>query len=79
MLKYIVFMDNSVVVFSNSTSHKFVAGEKVVRSAGFCRIETYRNQFDDVRAKVSVWGRSDTLNVNSDPSDAELISMMFMQ
>lgn len=76
-MKYIVFADNTAVVFAESSSHKFVAGDKMVRSAGFCRIETYRNDFDDVRAKVSVYGESTTLGVKSEKEDAELIANMF--
>lgn len=77
-MKYIVFMDNTAVLLPKSASHNWIAGNKIVKSAGFCRIETYRNDFDDVRAKVSVWGESTTLGVKSDPQDAELIKMMFV-
>ena len=47
-MKYIRFMDNSVLVFADSLNHADVAGGKLVRSAGFCRIETSRNKFDDI-------------------------------
>lgn len=77
-MKYIIFMNGEVCVFPKTVSHSFIAGDRLVRSAGFCRIETYRNEFDDVRAKVQVWGDSFTLGVKSNPGDAEEISRMFI-
>ena len=77
-MKYIVFADNSAVIFPETTSHKFVAGDKLVISAGFCKIETYRNNFDDIRANVCVWGESTTLNVKSNPDDAKIIERIFV-
>ena len=78
-MKYIIFLNGEVCVFPETVGHNFIAGGRPVRSAGFCRIETYRDDFDDVRAKVSVWGRSDTLNVDSNPSDKIDIMQAFRQ
>ena len=57
-MKYIIFTDGSAVIFGDTTSHKAVAGNRPVSSAGFCRVETFRNDYDDVRAKVSAWGKA---------------------
>ena len=76
-MKYIVFKDESCVIFPDSTSHNEMAGNKPVSSAGFCIVETYRNNFDDIRANVSCYGRSDSLNVESNPQDNKIISRMF--
>lgn len=78
-MKYIILNNGDAVVFGNGTSHKEVAGNRPVLSAGFCRIETYVNDMGDLRAHVSVWGKSDTLGVASDPSDKQAIEMVFMQ
>jgi hypothetical protein len=77
-MKYIVFLDGSAIIFSKTTSHKWMAGDKIVRSAGFCTVETYRNQYDDIRAKVQVYGKSDTLGVESNPADAKILEEMFI-
>ena len=77
-MKYIVFEDDTAIVFADSSSHKAMAGTKPVRSAGFCLIETHRNAFDDVRAKVSVWGESTTLNKKSNPQDVETLQRIWM-
>lgn len=76
-MKYIIFANGEPIIFSDTLSHKEVAGNHMVNSAGFCRIETYRNQWDDVRAKVSVWGRSDSLNVESCQEDAKEIERIW--
>lgn len=78
-MKYIIFTDGSAVIFGDTTSHKAVAGNRPVSSAGFCRVETFRNDYDDVRAKVSAWGKSDSLDAYSHPGDNMVLEMMFMQ
>lgn len=78
-MKYIIFTDGSAVIFGDTTSHKAVAGNRPVSSAGFCRVETFRNDYDDVRAKVSAWGKSDSLDTYSRPGDNMVLEMMFMQ
>lgn len=50
----------------------------MVVSAGFCRIETFRNQWDDVRAKVSVWGKSASLGVKNNPEDTKIIERIWV-
>lgn len=77
-MKYIIFTNGSPVIFPNSVGHKEIAGNKMVVSAGFCRIETFRNQWDDIRAKVFVWGESKSLGVKSDPEDAEIIERIWI-
>ena len=76
-MKYIIFENNTAVIFSDTTSHKSIAGERPVRSAGFCSVETYRNEWDDIRANISVWGYSSTLKKKSDPEDALILKEMF--
>ena len=68
-MKYIIFSNGEPVVFSDAVGHNEVAGKRMVDSAGFCRIETFRNQWDDIVAKVSVWGESTSLGVKSHPED----------
>lgn len=77
-MKYIVFGDGQAVVFAETADHKLMAGNQWVRSAGFCRIETYRNQFDDLRAKIVCWGESKSLGMKSNPEeDAKAISQIW--
>lgn len=76
-MKYIIFDDNTAIIFANSTSHKDIADKKSVRSAGFCTIETYRNSFDDIRARVSCYGESISLGVKSNESDNKIIERMW--
>lgn len=76
-MKYIIFSNGEPVIFPDTLGHKEVAGMRMVDSAGFCRIETYRNQWDDIRAKVSVWGESTSLGVKSNPVDAEIIKKIW--
>lgn len=40
-------------------------------------IETFRTPFDDIRAKVSVWGKSDSLNKTSNAEDSEIIEKIW--
>ena len=76
-MKYIVFQDESAIVFSDSLSHKEVAGNKPVQSAGYCVVETYRDKYDDIRAKVSCYGDSTSLGVGSLESDNDTVARMF--
>ncbi len=76
-MKYIVFRDESCAIFPDSTSHKEIAGNKPVKSAGFCIVETYRNNFDDICANVSCYGKSDSLNIESSPNDNNILCRMF--
>lgn len=76
-MKYIIFSNGEPVVFSDAVGHNEVAGKRMVDSAGFCRIETFRNQWDDIVAKVSVWGESTSLGVKSHPEDAKIIGKIW--
>lgn len=76
-MKYIVFENSEAVIFSDTIGHDEVAGNKPVKSAGFCSIETFRNQFDDTRARVSVWGESTSLKKKSNPEDIYNISRIW--
>lgn len=79
-MKYIVYQDGTAVVFPDFADHKAMLGNKIPVSAGFCRVETRRNQFDDVVADVSCWGNSQTLNLESKgDKDAESIARIFRQ
>ena len=51
-MKYIVFENGGAVLFGNELSHKDVADNRRVKSAGFCIIETGRNSFDDIVLKT---------------------------
>ena len=76
-MKYIVFQDGSAITFSDTLSHKEVAGNKRVQSAGFCVVETYRDNFDNIKAKVSCYGESTSLGVGSLSSDNEDVARIF--
>lgn len=76
-MKYIIFLNGEPVIFPDTLSHNEVAGNKPVISAGFCSIETYRNQWDDIRAKVQVWGESYTLKIKSSPDDVEILGKIW--
>lgn len=77
-MKYVVFQDDTAAIFSDMIDHKSMA-IKPVKSAGFCIIETGRNQFDDICVKeCSCFGNSHTLKLKSDPLyDKEIIKRMF--
>lgn len=77
-MKYLIFTNGNYVVFPECQSHKEMANGRPVLHAGFCRVETYRNQFDDIRAKVYVYGKSDSLNVESSQQDADILKNMFL-
>ena len=75
-MKYIVFGNGQVVV-SETADHKLMAGNQWVRSVGFCRIETYIDQFDYLRTKIVCWGESKSLGMKSNPEeDAKAISQI---
>lgn len=77
-MKYIVFEDGGTIVFAESKDHSHMAGNRPVRSAGFCWVETMRNQYDDLVFKDCVcYGRSDSLNVDSHPEDKDFIREVF--
>lgn len=76
-MKYIIFENGEAIIFSETANHRDMAGNSAVKSAGYCRVETYRNQFDDIRAKVDVWGDSYTLKVVSHPEDAKILENIF--
>jgi len=73
-MKYIIFQDNSVILFSELDDHKKMAAGRPVKSAGFCSFETKRDQFDDFKcAEVSVWGFSMSLDIGRQPDDKDII------
>lgn len=76
-MKYIIFDDDTAIIFANSASHKNMANKKLVKSAGFCTIETYRNSFDDIRARVSCYGESTSLGIKSNDGDNKIIERMW--
>lgn len=76
-MKYVIFQSGDAIIFGDFASHKDMAGNRPVMSAGFCMVETFRNQFDDIRAKVSVWGKSDSLHVESNQRDSEVLAAIF--
>ena len=70
-LKYVMNLNNGhyVILPDNGMNHSSVCGVEAWTSAGFLSftIEVAG------RVKVSCWGRSDSLNLDSDPRDAEAI------
>lgn len=73
-MKYIVFDDGSVILFSDSEDHKKMSAGRPVRSAGFCVFETKRNVFDDiVCGSVGAFGESKSLGITSMPEDTKII------
>lgn len=76
-MKYVILTNGEPIVFPDTLGHNEVVNKEMVRSAGFCMIETFRTPFDDIRAKVSVWGKSDSLNKTSNAEDAEIIKKIW--
>ena len=77
-MKYIVFIDNSAILFGDHLSHDFMANGRPVKSAGRCCIETGRNSFDDVIIKhCSCFGESTTLGVKADLDDSQIVAEVF--
>lgn len=71
-MKYIVFENGGAVLFGDELSHKDVAGNRRVRSAGFCIVETGRNSFDDIVLKTcSCFRHSESLGVKAHPCEDE--------
>lgn len=80
-MKYVIYSDGLCAIFSNSISHRDMNINPInnpVISAGFCRVETFRDNFDDVRAKVSCFGNSTSLGLGSRPEDENIIQSMFL-
>lgn len=76
-MKYIIFEDDSAILFSEGLDHKAMAKNSPVRSAGFCTIETYRNDFDDIRAKVICYGESLSLHKTANEGDDKIIKTLW--
>lgn len=73
-MKYIVLdFDGHVELFSEVVNHRDVANGRKVRSAGFCSIETFRDDSGNKKTKVKVYGESKTLKAETNGSDAQLI------
>lgn len=76
-MKYVVFNNDTFALLPESASHDSVVKHKSsVLGAGFCRIESFRNPYDDIKFKVQCWGESITLNVKSrELEDANVIQI----
>ena len=77
-MKYVIFRDETFVIFPDSVEHssfdRFGDNNKPI-SAGFCIIESRRNDFDDIVYKVGCYGKSYSLNLESRGSiDSDIIS-----
>ena len=67
--KYIIVESEgirSAILFENVLSHKYIATNKVVYSAGFFSVDTESKS-------ISVWGKSTTLDISSKQEDKLLI------
>ena len=69
-LKYIIFDDVYVVVFTATIKHVDVARNIGMQptSAGFCRIFS-----EDDKMEISAWGESVSLDISSKEDDADII------
>lgn len=72
-MKYIMFIDETFVILPRSQNHSDYAGSKVPISAGYLIMESYRNQYDDIRYRVSCYGQSDSMGLSSRKDDSEII------
>ena len=78
-MKYIIFDNGTGILFSNMQNHSDMTFGRNVVSAGFCRVETTRNQFDDIIVKdVQCYGKSDSLGITSHSGDSEIIRDIFL-
>ncbi len=66
--KYVIIDGLFPIVFTEAQTHREIGRGYNITSAGFGSV--------DSEAKVSIWGRSESLNKNSDPKDAEIIQRM---
>lgn len=65
-MKYVVFSNDTFAIIPDSCSHDSVVKDKTnVVSAGFCWLESYRNEYDDIRFRACCGGESITLGVKS--------------
>ena len=79
-MKYIIFQDQTFAIIPETACHKSIESHNYYEynrpiAAGFCMMESYRNQSDDIRFKVSCWGESETLKLKSrGKKDADIIA-----
>ena len=76
-MKYVVFNNDTFALLPESASHDDVVKHKLsVLGAGFCRIESFKTPYDDIKFKVQCWGESITLNIKSrGMEDANIIQI----
>lgn len=66
-MKYIVYNDNTFVLIPQHANHSDVTANKSVHSAGFCQLSSARNMYDEEIIEAYCYGRSTTLQIDSDP------------
>ena len=77
-MKYIVFTSGEAILFADRCDHKFMAQGRPVRSAGFVRVETKRNRYDDVVVgSCDCYGYSHSLGVGCMEGDSERVKEIF--
>lgn len=71
-MKYVKFEDDSFVLFPNSMGHnEVIQFNKKAVSAGFCDIRV-----DDGDYKITVYGNSHSLKIESDKTDEIRMGIM---
>lgn len=76
-MKYVLFNNEDYVIIPESQSHDQFKHFNPI-SAGFCKMETYRNEWDDIKIKVYCYGESISLGIKSRGKvDEEIIAMRF--
>lgn len=78
-MKYVITTNGAAILFPEFMNHSTFSGNGVV-GAGFCCIESIEHvmgpdNYTDGRKNVTVrvWGKSESLKLDSKPEDAEVI------
>ena len=74
-MKYVMFENEDFIIIPDTMNHKDVCINRKPIAAGFCRIEQYKNEWDDLRYRVSCWGNSSSLNLESRSEDEIIMSI----
>lgn len=72
-LKYIMVDEIFPIIFTEAMTHKHIAGNKNVTSAGFVSISVD----SEFNKKATAYGKSISLGKESKPEDSEIITAMF--
>lgn len=73
-MKYVMFQGDNFVIIPNSMNHSDVVETGTPVSAGFCSIGIEEGYFGESRYKVTCWGKSHSLGLESRKEDGLIMS-----